>query len=406
MCAAGMFLWGGVRCTVMLRGVQFRKLGRALLVPFCREKNENSGALSSFEASSAALAGAIGTGNITGVAGAVAIGGAGAVFWMWVSAFLGMAVKYAEIFLAAKYREERPCAYLYRAGKRGRLLWGAFCLAGAAAAPISGALVQTSALSQAVVENTGIGGWLPFFLGLGAAAVTAFAVSGGAKGVGKLSAVLMPVMGGLYLFGALWVIGRNGEKLPAVFREIIVSAFDFRAASGGAWFLAVRCGVERGVFSHEAGLGTGALAHEFSGETDPHREGLWGIFEVFVDTVLLCSLTAFALLVTGEDTAIGAFSVEMGAAGGLLVTGCSVIFALSSLFPWFVYGKRCLCGVTGRRGSWYLPLYLTCIAIAPLLPAGILWDSAGLVNALMAAPNLIGVIRHLDRRHIPPYTAE
>ncbi len=397
-CAAMMFLCAGGCASVRLRFLQLRGLGKAVRQVFGRSKEENGEGISSFEASSAALAGAVGTGNIAGVAGAIALGGPGAVFWMWVSAILGMATKYAEIFLAVKYRDGRMGGWLRNSGKH---LFPLFCLFGASAAMGVGALVQSSTLAEAVAESAGDSPlWLRPVLGISAAVITGMVVSGGAKGVGKLSALLMPLMGGLYVLGAVYIILQNLSGIPKMLEEIFASAFGLRSAAGGAWFSAVRYGVERGVFSHEAGLGSGALAHEWSREKEPEKEALWGIFEVFADTVVMCSLTAFAVLLTGEKTAIGAFSSVLGNGGGLLVAGCSVFFALSSLFPWCIYGKQCFTGLTGGKGKGYTAAYLLCIAAAPFLPPESLWQWAGILNACMAAPNLLAVLRHMRRGNV------
>jgi len=408
LAASCMFLGAGAACTGFLRGIQFRRLPAALAAVF-RKEGQKKGGISSWEASASALAAAIGTGNITGVAGAIAIGGPGAIFWMWVSAFLGMATKYAEIALAVRYRDRGICGWLRAAGRHGETLRLLFGLFGAAAALGVGALVQSSALAQAVTEPMGRPGpAMGLMLGVGTAVITAVAVSSGAGGVAKVSAVLLPVMGGLYVLAALWVVLRNISALPEVLGEIVTSALGLRPAAGGAFFAALRCGVERGVFSNEAGLGSGALVHEMSSQSDPGREGLWGIFEVFADTILMCSLTAFAILLSGTETAMAAFSSVLGVWGGRIVVGCSVLFALSSLFPWCIYGKRCLETLTGREHGWYTALYLICAAAAPVLPAQRLWQASGILNALMAVPNLAAVLWHLriDRKNAPAYTSE
>ena len=213
-----MFLCAGGCASVRLRFLQLRGLGKAVRQVFGRSKDESGDGISSFEASSAALAGAVGTGNIAGVAGAIALGGPGAVFWMWVSAILGMATKYAEIFLAVKYRDGRMGGWLRNSGEH---LFPLFCLFGASAAMGVGALVQSSTLAEAVAESAGDGPlWLRPVLGISAAVITGMVVSGGAKGVGKLSALLMPLMGGLYVLGAVlapkW---KECRHMPKVLRH-------------------------------------------------------------------------------------------------------------------------------------------------------------------------------------------
>jgi AGCS family alanine or glycine:cation symporter len=393
-----------------------------------------SGGLTPFRAMSVALASSVGTGNIVGVAAALMVGGPGAVFWMWVSAFLGMATKYAEVVLAQLYRRADGKGgymggpmYVIRDALGSPLLAGAFAALGMLASLGVGNMIQAGALSQVAVELTGAA---PQFVGLAATAAAGVVVLGGARTVGRVTEALVPFMAGLYILGALAILAVHAGRIPASLALIFRDAFQpGPAAAGAGGFLlsqAVRTGLARGVFSNEAGLGSSAIAHAAADAKSPVEQGFWGTMEVFLDTLVICTLTALALLSSGVYSqwralasagilpvlagAAGpasaaadpnaplpllAFSGTLGPWGGGLLGICTVLFALATILGWSFYGEACcryLFARWERRAVLcYRVFYIAAVYLGCTWSFGLLWGLSDILNGLMAVPNLISL---------------
>ena len=400
-------------------------LGKA----FSYGKIRDSGAISPFQAVTTALAGTVGTGNIAGVAGAIALGGPGAVFWMWVSALFGMATKYSEIILAVKFRKRNsegdwvggPMYYI-TGGLGGSFKWLAvlFSFFGAAAALGIGNMVQINTAAGALstlfneFSSNGVaaGGRADITIRLGAGVVislvTALTLLGGMKRIGSVTEKLVPAMSLLYIVGALTVIIINFDKTASVFRAIAVGAFAPKAVLGSAFGVgfaqSLRYGVGRGVFSNEAGLGSSPIAHAATSETDPVKQGLFGIFEVFADTILICTLTAFAILMSGTyipygrsagaELTVSAFGTAFG--GKTAVTFIAIetaLFATSTILSWSLYGCRCAEYIFGTKIiTSYKLVYIVFIVIGASMQMSLVWDIADTLNGLMAIPNFIALL--------------
>ena len=401
----------GVYLTVKCRFFQFRFLPASLKYAFGGMKsNSGKNGVSPFQAACTALSATVGTGNIAGVAGAVAIGGAGAVFWMWVSAFAGMIVKVAEILLSLEYREKKQAEYIggpmyYIKNGLPKILAPLSFLYAAAAVPAvfcSGNLTQTGA----AVQSFGGGTAVKFIGGAAFAAITAAVLAGGAERIGNFTGKIVPFMALLYLIMTFGIIGVNISRLPAALSMILEGAFKPAAVTGGAvgsLSAAVLTGASRGVFSNEAGLGTSAMAHSASAYTDGTRQGLFGIFEVFVDTVVICTLTALSMLCSGVGIEYGkgastelvssAFATLYGKYSVILLAVMMCLFGLSSVIGWGYYGiVSCnfLFGKTGRR--LFLLVYpLFCIPGA-LMNIDAAWRLSAFFNGILLSINVFAVL--------------
>ena len=399
-------------------------LGRA----FSYGKTRDKGAVSPFQAVTTALAGTVGTGNIAGVAGAIALGGPGAVFWMWVSAFFGMATKYAEIILAVKFRKRNkagdwvggPMYYITGGlGKGFRWLALLFSLFGAVAALGMGNMVQINTAACALVSlvNEFTSGTVTagssadmlirLAIGFSASLAAALVLLGGVKRIGSATEKLVPAMSILYILGALLIIFFNLDKIGAVFKAILVGAFAPDAVLGGAFGVGIvqsmRYGVGRGVFSNEAGLGSSPIAHAATSETDPVRQGFFGIFEVFADTIVICSLTALAILMSGiavpyghsagAELTISAFGTAFGGKfAGVFIAFETALFALATILSWSLYGCRCAEYLFGTKSiTAYKSVYIVFVILGSVMQMGLVWEIADTLNGLMAIPNLIAL---------------
>ncbi len=419
-----LFLGTGLYLTARLRGRPLRCLGYCLRETLGKalgrgKAKAGPGEVSPFQALCAALGGSIGTGNVAGVTAAITLGGPGALFWIWVSAAVGMTTKYAEVLLAMRWRRrERGGAYAGGAmyyitgglGRRARPLAVVFALGGCGAAFAGGGGVQAGNIAAAlspVMDASGHDGAFRLALGLVLAALAAVVLLGGAARLGAVCQYLVPLMGLLYLTGCLYVILCRLPALPHVLREVAVGAFCPEAAAGGAAGIGLRetlsWGLRRGLFSHEAGLGSSPMIHASSQERDPARQGLYGVCEVFVDTVVVCSATGLCLLCAGLDLPYG----EMGtvawnvkALGTAFGTGAAewflavslTLFAFSSILTWGVYGQRCWAWLTGGRwGRGYVLLFSLCTVLGTVGSLEAAWAAADLGNALMALPNLLAL---------------
>lgn len=379
---------------------------------FKRSARRNGAVLSPFQAMSTALAGTVGMGNIAGVALAVLVGGAGTVFWMWVSAFFGMCTKYAEIVLAVHYRRKSPdgghrggAMYYIEdgLGHKMRPLAAAFALFGTGASFGIGNIAQGSEIAGAAHELFGAS---PGVTGALVALVVGVIILGGIKRVGAVTGVLVPVMSGLYLIAGVYVIIVRAQAVPAMLGRIVSEAFSFRAVGGGM-LGAMRLGVSRGVFSNEAGLGSAPMAHAAADAAEPCEQAMWGIFEVFADTMVICSITAFAMLLSGVADMGGAYESGTAAAGaafdvilhgglgGKLIKLSVILFALSSMVCWSYYGECCVAYLTRDsraasvlyKGAFTAVCYLGAVGTGTLM-----WELSDTLNALMAVPNLAALI--------------
>lgn len=374
------------------------------------EKSKDKDAISPFQALATALAATVGTGNIVGVATAIAAGGAGAIFWMWVSAFFGMMTKYAEIVLGIYFRHKNekgewvggPMYYIEKGlhQKWLAVLFAVFCLLASFGI---GSVAQVNGISTAMESSFHIPNYVT---GIVICLLAGFIVFGGLKRIVTVTEKFVPLMALLYIVGALVVIVANFRNILPAFGEIFGSAFQLKSVGGGVMGYgiarAMRYGFARGIFSNEAGLGSSVLVHSSADVKEPVEQGLWGIFEVFFDTIVICTLTALAILTTGAHTVEGlegvaitmyAFEAVFGRAGSYVVSVGIVLFAFSTLLGWSVYGCRVSEYLGGRNCMRvYKVLFLLVSFIGSVSSVQLVWDLADTFNGLMALPNLVGVL--------------
>ena len=389
---------------------------------FSKEKGakDHGSNLSPFQAVSTALAGTVGTGNIAGVTGAIFVGGPGAVFWMWFAAFFGMVTKYAEIVLAVKYREVDengvhhggPMYYITNGiGKNWGWLAMIFSILGGLACFGIGNMSQSSEIAGALLDLF----HMPRLAGgILLAAVVGIVVIGGAKRIGTVTSYLVPVMSVFYIAAGIVVIIMRITHIPAVFGSIIASAFSFQAVEGGFMGImimnAMKQGFARGVFSNEAGLGSAPMAHAASSTEEPVEQAMWGVFEVFIDTIIICSITAFAVLLSGvleADGGLSAYSSKGAAAvaafnsilpgviGGKIIQLSLIFFALSTILGWSYYGECCWRYVTGGNQFFDRVFKIVFVLMCIVGATGngtLMWDISDTLNGLMAIPNLIALL--------------
>lgn len=420
---------GGIYFTFRSRGFQFRRLGetfRETVGKAFRKEEKTKGSVSPFQAMTTALAGTLGTGSVIGTCQALALGGYGAIFWMWCAAFLGMVIKCFEVILAIRFRcrNEKgewvggPMYYILRGmGKRWKPLAVLFAVFASLAALGMGNLAQSNSIATSAVaafstfRPLGEGGEriLAIVLGILCAGTLGAAIFGGIRRIGAVTEVLVPVASVLFAFLSIVVIGVNAERILPVFRNIVQSAFSVRALAGGGAGIAVKTavhwGLRRSAFSNEAGLGSAAIAHAAAETDHPVRQGLYGIFEVFLDTIVVCTLTALAVAVslpgetiassTGADATliIAAFATVFGGkASSLIVAASMIFFAFSTLLGWALYGSRCVEFLFGiLAGKWYRILFVFCAFLGAVVPMETVWSLSDLFNGLMAIPNFIAL---------------
>ena len=421
VCIVGVGIWLSIRTNF----IQIRKFGTSMRLTFGRifhRGNAAEGAVTPFQAVCTALAATVGTGNIAGVAGAIAIGGPGAVFWMWCSALLGMCTKFAEVTLAVHFREKNrdgdwvggPMYYIKNGlAPKWRFLAVLYAALGVLTVFGTGNATQVNAIITAVdtallnfqVIGPGNVDTLNLCIGIGLALVVAMVLVGGLKRIGNVAERLVPFMALVYVVLALGAVLLNADRIPAVFGSIIKGAFSPSAITGGAvgsLFLSMKKGVSRGIFSNEAGLGTGSIAHAASDVDDPIRQGYFGIFEVFADTIVICSLTAFVILISGENIAygvaagaeltIGGFTTVYGKWVSAITAVAMCCFAFSTIIGWGLYGTRCiefLFGTGVNRG--FMIVYSFVAIVGATMDLGLLWDIADTFNGMMVIPNLIAL---------------
>ena len=418
--AASGYVWGvpllvllvgtGILLTVRLRGIQVTMLGHALRETFARSRENEMGDISHFKALMIALAATIGTGNIIGVATAISVGGPGALFWMWVTAAVGMATKYGEGVLAVKYRvvDENgemaggPMYYLER-GLGQKWLGVLFALFGAIASFGIGNMVQANAVSGNLKEALGID---PLLTGVVLAVCTAAVIIGGVKKIGNVAAVMVPVMAVVYVCGCLAILVRFAGEVPAAFALVFSDAFTGTAATGGfigaTVMLAIQKGVSRGVFSNESGLGSAPIAAAAAKTNEPCQQALVSMTGTFIDTIIVCTMTGLVLIVTGawhsgtEVAALtkSAFDIGLpGNAGGFIVSFGIIFFAYSTILGWAYYGEKCMEYLAGVRAVLpYRLIYSVSVAVGATVKLDLVWNFADVMNGLMAIPNLIGLV--------------
>lgn len=447
--AVNDFIWGvpamaciigvGLLLSVKNKWIQFRKFGYALKMTIGRvfyKSEASSGAMTPFQAVCTALAATVGTGNIAGVAGAIAIGGPGAVFWMWISAFLGMCTKFAEVTLAVHYREKNkhgdyvggPMYYIKNGlSKRWHWLAYAFALLGVFTVFGTGNATQVNTITTAIdsalmnynILNSASMPTFNLWLGIAIAILVGVVLLGGIKRIGKVTERLVPFMALLYIVLGVGVILLNINALPSVFTSIIKGAFQPSAVTGGvigSFFLSMKKGVSRGIFSNEAGLGTGSIAHACADTSEPVQQGLFGIFEVFADTIVICTLTALAILCSGVPVQYGTNAgAELTISGFVSTYGNWVsvftaialcCFAFSTILGWGLYGARCIEFIFGEKVIKPFMVVYSCIAIiGATADLGLIWGISDTCNGLMVIPNLIalfllsGKVAQLTKQH-------
>ena len=380
------------------------------------------GSMSPFQAVCTALAGTVGTGNIAGVAGAIALGGPGAIFWMWCSAFLGMCTKFSEVTLAIHFREKNsngeyvggPMYYIKNGlSKKWYFLAVLYAVFGVLTVFGTGnatqvntivASINSALMSFHIIDGTNDKANL--FFGIFIAALVAMVLLGGIKRIGQVTEKLVPFMAVLYVILALGVIIMNIEHIPAVFSEIFSGAFSPRAATGGvigSMFLSMKKGVSRGIFSNEAGLGTGSIAHACADTDNAVHQGMFGIFEVFMDTIIICTLTGLVILLAapgitygqaaGAELTISGFTSTYGSWVSIFTAVAMCCFAFSTIIGWGLYGSRCIEFLGGEKlVRPFLVIYSFVSIVGATINLGLLWDIADTFNGLMAVPNLIALL--------------
>ena len=412
----------GIYLTVRCGCLQARRFGfimRSTLGSLFRKTEKKAGGepnLTPFQAVSTALAGTVGTGNIAGVTGAIFAGGPGAVFWMWVSAFFGMMTKYAEIVLAVKYRQVGPDGthyggpmYYIEKGTGHKWLAVLFALLGGIACFGIGNIAQSTEIAGAMESLVGLP---PLWTGIILAILTAIVVIGGVQRIGQVASYLVPFMAIFYIVAGVAVIALRITEVPAALAAIFQGAFSFEAVGGGVFGYAImqamRQGFARGVFSNEAGLGSAPMAHAASNTKEPVEQGMWGVFEVFVDTIIICTLTSMAVLLSGVleydlssfasngAAAAAAFNAILpGTIGGTVLQISLLFFALSTILGWSYYGERCWGYLTHNSKTanliFKVAFVLVCV-VGAVGSGSLMWDISDTLNGMMAIPNLIGLL--------------
>lgn len=409
-----LLLGTGVYLTLVLKGVQFRYLWYAIKQVFARQQDNAEGDISHFEALMTSLAGAIGTGNIVGVATGLAVGGLGSLFWMWVTAFLGMATKYGESLLAVKYRtiDDRgemsggPMQYMEKGlGWKGTALLFAFLASIAAIG--TGNLVQVNAIAETVGKISGVD---PLITGIVVAVLVGLILVGGVKSIGHVAGVLVPLMALFYLIAGLAIVAMHLDKVPEAFALIISSAFSGQAAAGAfagsTAMMAVQWGVSRSVFSNEAGLGISSIAAAAAKTDSAPRQAMITMTGALISTVIVCTITGLVLAVTqvigmanqagqqlnGASMAIEAFSSSL-TGGAYVVSIGLILFAFSTIIAWGYYGEKCFEYIFGERAIPFYRLLFTVIVIpGAILKMEVVWLIADIFNGLMTIPNLIALV--------------
>lgn len=433
--AVNDFVWGvpamvciiGVGLVLSFRTgfIQFRKFGYALKNSIGRiftKSEAKEGSITPFQAVCTALAATVGTGNVAGVAGAIAIGGPGAVFWMWISALLGMCTKFSEVTLAVHFRERNPEGdyvggpmYYIKNGLGRGWYWMAVVYAMLGALTVMGtgnatqvntitASIDSAFINYGIISESQVG-TVNLVIGIIIAALVAIVLLGGVKRIGSVTEKLVPFMAVFYIILALGVVVLNIGNVPAVFEMIFAGAFNPSAFTGGvigSFLVTMRRGVSRGIFSNEAGIGTGSIAHACADTDQPVKQGMFGIFEVFADTIVICTLTALVILCSGVNINFGeAAGAELTISGftstyGNWVSVFTAIamccFAFSTILGWGLYGARCVEFVFSTKiVKPFMLVYALVAILGATVDLGIIWGIADTCNGLMSIPNLVAL---------------
>ena len=429
------FIWGvpamicivgvGLLLSIRTGFLQIRKFPYAMKVTIGRmlkKREASDGALTPFQAVCTALAATVGTGNIAGVAGPIAIGGPGAVFWMWISALLGMCTKFSEVTLAVHFREKNaegdlvggPMYYI-KNGLKKQWHWLAYLFAAFGVLTVfgTGNATQVNTITTAIdsaLYNYGViseqnMSTLNLVIGIILAVLIGLILLGGIKRIGQVAEKLVPFMAVIYIILAIGVVILNYRNIPTVFASIFKGAFSPASVTGGAvgsFFMSMKKGVSRGIFSNEAGLGTGSIAHACADTRKPVKQGFFGIFEVFVDTIVICTLTALVILCSGVPVGYGdaagaeltilGFTSTYGSWVSIFTAIAMCCFAFSTIIGWGLYGTRCVEFLLGTRANRpFMILYALVAIVGATMELGLMWNIAETFNGLMVIPNLIAV---------------
>ena len=429
------FIWGvpamvcilgvGLYLSIRTGFIQIRKFGysmRNTIGRIFKKTSAAEGSMTPFQAVCTALAATVGTGNIAGVAGAIAVGGPGAVFWMWISALLGMCTKFAEVTLAVHFRERNhkgdyvggPMYYI-KNGLAKKWMWLAYAYALFGICAVFGtgnatqvntitAAVNTALINYNILSPDGTG-TSNLIIGIIIAGVVALILIGGIKRIGKVSEKLVPLMALLYIILAIGLIFIKIEHIPTVFASIFQGAFQPKAVTGGiigSFFLSMKKGVSRGIFSNEAGLGTGSIAHACADTEEPVKQGVFGIFEVFMDTIVICTMTALVVLLSGvtvpygkdagAELTISGFTAVYGNWVSIFTAVAMCCFAFSTIIAWGLYGARCVEFIFGSKIIIvYNVLYSLVAILGATVDLGLIWNVSDTFNGFMTVPNLIAI---------------
>ena len=429
------FIWGvpamlcifgvGLYLSIRTHFLQIRKFPYAIKTTIgrmFRKRNASDGALTPFQAVCTALAATVGTGNIAGVAGAIAIGGPGAVFWMWISALLGMCTKFAEVTLAVHFREKNTNGdlvggpmYYIKNGLGEKWIWLAYLFAAFGVLTVfgTGNATQVNTITTAInsallnyhVISEGAVSTSNLIIGIVITVLVGMILLDGIKRIGQVTEKLVPFMALLYIVLALGVVLMNIRVLPAVFVSIIRGAFQPSAVTGGvvgSMFMSMKKGVSRGIFSNEAGLGTGSIAHACADTRKPVKQGMFGIFEVFADTIVICTLTALVILCSqvpvnygaaaGAELTIQGFTSVYGDWVSIFTAVAMCCFAFSTILGWGLYGARCIEFLFSEKViKPFMVAYSLVAILGATVNLGLMWSIAETFNGLMAIPNLIAL---------------
>lgn len=429
------FIWGvpamiciigvGLLLSIRTSFLQIRKFPYAMKVTLGRmlkKREASDGALTPFQAVCTALAATVGTGNVAGVAGAIAIGGPGAVFWMWISAILGMCTKFSEVTLAVHFRETNEKGelvggpmYYIKNGLKKHWHWLAYLFSAFGVLTVfgTGNATQVNTITTAIdsalynynIISEDAAPMLNLIIGIVLAGLIALILLGGIKRIGQVTEKLVPFMAVMYIVLALGVVLLNIKNVPHVFGAIFAGAFRPASVTGGAvgsFFMSMKKGVSRGIFSNEAGLGTGSIAHACADTRKPVKQGFFGIFEVFVDTIVICTLTALVILCSGvpigygeaagAELTINGFTSVYGGWVSIFTAVAMCCFAFSTIIGWGLYGTRCIEFLFGFRANKpFMLLYALVAIVGATMNLGLMWSIAETFNGLMVIPNLIAV---------------
>ena len=429
------FIWGvpamiciigvGLLLSIRTGFLQIRKFPYAMKVTLGRmlkKREASDGALTPFQAVCTALAATVGTGNVAGVAGAIAIGGPGAVFWMWISAILGMCTKFSEVTLAVHFRETNEKGelvggpmYYIKNGLKKHWHWLAYLFSAFGVLTVfgTGNATQVNTITTAIdsalynynIISEDAAPMLNLIIGIVLAGLIAQILLGGIKRIGQVTEKLVPYMAVMYIVLALGVVLLNIKNVPHVFGAIFAGAFRPASVTGGAvgsFFMSMKKGVSRGIFSNEAGLGTGSIAHACADTRKPVKQGFFGIFEVFVDTIVICTLTALVILCSGvpigygeaagAELTINGFTSVYGGWVSIFTAVAMCCFAFSTIIGWGLYGTRCIEFLFGFRANKpFMLLYALVAIVGATMNLGLMWSIAETFNGLMVIPNLIAV---------------